>query len=389
VDGGGFFPEDDLHEDAAWFLMDAMKMIGTDAAGIGDRDLRFGVAGIKERAQRDKLPLVSANLLDKVTHKPVFEPFVIKKVGGVSVGIFGLISDKADLGPARDSLSVSDPTVAAKNTIRDLHAKGATVIVMLSQLGKVETEDLVTSLDGIDVAIAGRNVPMVQKGRLIKNTCVVYGGEQGQYIGRTLVSLDATRHATAAENEMFILGPEVGEKKEVATLVQGFEDKFNEKLQKVQKEQAAKAQTQNAQNEPDHYLGDEVCGRCHKPETEQWKTTAHARAWQTLVDKKKDATPDCIPCHVLGNSKAGGFVSAAATPKLVNVQCEDCHGMGTSHDAYPIRAAHLTEQTCVTCHTVSNSPTFNFSTYEPHILHHFDGKLPVLPPKPSGSMGGK
>ena len=390
MDDGGFFPEDDLHEDVAWFLMDAMKLLGTDAVTIGDRDLRFGYAKLKDRSQKDQLPIVSANLILKKTKAPAFDPYIIKKFGTVNVGIFGLISDKADLGPARDSLEAQDPTVTAKRVVAEMQKKGATVIVLLSQLGKVETEDLVTAVDGMDVAIAGRGVPLVQKGRQIKNTSIVYGGEQGQYMGRTLVTLDESRHQINSESETFILSPEVGEKKEVASVVQAFEDKFNEKLRKAEKEQAAKQTVQTAQNDPDHYLGDEVCQRCHKDETTQWATTAHSHAWQTLVDKKKDAMPDCIPCHVLGNGKSGGFVNFTQTPKLVNVQCESCHGMGTGHDAFAEKHARITEQTCITCHTSSNSPTFDFSIYSPHIMHHFTGKMPPLPPKPANSsMGGE
>jgi len=390
VDAGGFFPEDDLHEDVAWFLMDAMKLLGTDAAGIGDRDLRFGYARLRDHAKQDQLQLVSANLVLKKTQQPAFEPYIIKKVGNVNVGIFGLISDKADLGPARDTLAAQDPAVTAKRVVAELKKKGATVIVLLSQLGKVETEDLVTAVEGMDVAVAGRGVPLVQKGRQINQTAVVYGGEQGQYLGRTIVTLDATHHAKSTDSDMFILGPDVGEKKEVSSLVQAFEDKFNEKLRVAEKEQAAKQQATAVQNDPDHFLGDEVCGRCHKDEQAQWKTTAHAHAWKTLVDKKKDATPDCIPCHVLGYNKSGGFLNATQSPKLVNVQCESCHGMGTGHDAYSEKAARVTEQTCVTCHTSANSPTFDFAIYEPHVVHHFAGKMPTLPPKPANSsMGGR
>jgi 2',3'-cyclic-nucleotide 2'-phosphodiesterase (5'-nucleotidase family) len=65
-------------------------------------------------------------------------------------------------------------------------------------LGKVESEYLVTTVDGIDVVVAGRNVPVLQKGRLIKNTVAVYGGEQGQHIGRTVLTLDGARNSSRA-----------------------------------------------------------------------------------------------------------------------------------------------------------------------------------------------
>ena len=390
VDNGGFFPDDSLHIDYAWFLMDGMKLLGTDAVGLGDRDLKFGLAYLKSQIKRTQLPVVCANLIDKRTKLTAVSPYVFRKIGNANVGVFGLISDKVDLGPARDSLAVQDPQVVAKRTVLELRKKGATIVVLLSQLGKVESEDLVTAVDGVDAVIVGRNVPMLQKGRLIKNTVACYGGEQGQYMGRTILTLGAGGKVTSGDNETFVLGPEVGEKPEVAALVKDFEDKYNEKLRKVQAEQAVQQQASNLKDSPDRYIGTEVCARCHVVEAAQWKTTKHAHAWQTLVDAKKDANTDCIPCHVVGFQKPGGYVAGtpAATAKMVDVGCESCHGMGSQHEAFTTAPRKVTEETCLTCHTSSNSPTFNFATYSPHVMHHFNGKLPELPKHESSAPMG-
>lgn len=369
VDNGGYFPEQDRYEDVAWFLMDAMKVLGTDAVGVGDRDLRYGLAFLKARAAADHLPVVCANLMDKQTKKTALQSYVVKKVGTVTVGITGVISDKVDLGPARDSLTVQDPVAAAKAAVAVMRQKGATVIVLLSQLGKVESEDLVTAVDGIDALIVGRNVPMLQKGRLIKTTVACYGGEQGQYIGRTVLALDAKRHVTTGDNETFILGPEVGEKPEIAQMVKLFEDSWNEKLRKREKEQVVQQAQKDLENSPDKFVGSEVCTRCHTQQAEQWKTTPHARAWQTLVDNRKDTSADCVSCHVVGYKKPGGFVNATESPALANVQCESCHGMGTQHDAYAKEHRTVTEQVCVTCHQGDNDPSWNFAQKRSKIVH--------------------
>jgi hypothetical protein len=385
VDGGGFFPEDDLHKPYAWFLMDAMKMLGTDAVAVGDRDLRFGYAFLKNRAEFNKLPLVCANLYDKATRKPAFRPWIVRDLGGVKAGIFGLMSDKPDIGPARDSLYVVEPSNAAALAIAEMRKKGAKVIVLLSQLGKVESEDLVATVDGVDALIAGRNVPMLQTGRLIKNTMACYGGEQGQYVGRTIVTIDKSGRPTARENEMFILGPEVGEKQQVLDVVRQFEDQYNADLARREKEIAAKtAFADSTQNAPDHFLGTEVCVRCHQAEGEQWKTTPHARAWQTLVDAKKDATPECISCHVVGHKLAGGFNSMVSSPGMVNVGCESCHGMGTRHDAFVANPQKVNETACLSCHTASTSPDFNFARFKPYVDHgrRFDELPPLNTRKP-------
>src|SRR5436309_1150664 len=113
VDDGGFFPDDSLHIDSAWFLMDAMKLLGTDAVAIGDRDLRFGISFLRAHVKRTGLPVVCANLFDKRTGKPIVAPWIIKKVGNAKVGVFGLITNQGDLGPSKDSINVEEPSAAA------------------------------------------------------------------------------------------------------------------------------------------------------------------------------------------------------------------------------------------------------------------------------------
>jgi hypothetical protein len=241
------------------------------------------------------------------------------------------------------------------------------------------------------VVIAGRNVPVLQKGRMIKNTVACYGGEQGQNMGRTIVTLDAAKKMQTGDNDVFVLGPEVGEKPEVLQLVKSFNDAFNDKMRKLEKERAAQSQLQTggegqqAKQSVDHFVGSEVCQRCHMPEYAQWLKTDHAKAWQTLVDQKKDATPECVTCHVVGYKQAGGFQTGDDAPKLGNVQCESCHGMGTQHEAMPASPQKVTEATCRTCHNATSSPVFDFAIYEPHILHHPPATLPPLPPKPANS----
>jgi len=383
VDAGGFFPEPADYEDNAAFMMETMALLRTDAVGMGEKELRWGAGFLLAQVKRTKLPVVCANLIDRRSKKPLVAPSLVKKIGTTKVGFFGLMSDKVDTGPSRDSLVVEEPTAAATKAVAALKKQGATVIVLLSQLGKVESEDLVTAVPGIDVVIVGRNVPLLQKGRMIQNTLACYGGEQGQYLGVSRLDLSPQGRMTSGVNEMSILGPTVVEHPEVQTLVKAFEDAFNEKLRLKEKERVAAqagASTATGGLEVDHFLGAEVCGRCHTSEMSQWQTTAHARAWETLVDNKVDARPDCIPCHVVGYQKPGGFKTGDDAAKLADVQCESCHGMGTNHEKFA--EAKITEATCKGCHDATASPRFDFALFEPHIRHVKPDVLPELPAKP-------
>jgi hypothetical protein len=334
---------------------------------MSEKELRWGVSFLKTQQLRSKLPMVCANLVEVATRRPVLKPYVIEKVGRARVGVFGLMSDKVDLGISRDTVRVEEPAAVATKMVDEMRKKGATVVVLLSQLGKVESEDLAASVPGIDAVICGRNVPMIQKGRMVKNTVTSYGGEQGQYISRTLLTLDSRGRVATGDNETFMLGPEVGDKPEIAKLVKDFEDAFNDKMRKADKERAAQQETETKQA-TDHFLGADLCIRCHSGEAEQWKTTSHSVAWQTLIDAKKDATPECIGCHVVGFKQPGGFQTGADAPRLANVQCENCHGIGTRHEQFATQFK-ITPATCIQCHQGENDPEFDWGKKLPMIAH--------------------
>jgi len=118
-----------------------------------------------------------------------------------------------------------------------------------------------------------------------------------------------------------------------------------------------------------HYIGSDLCIRCHPSEGAQWKTTAHSAAWNTLQVVKHDADETCVTCHSVGYLKPGGFVSFASTPQMANVQCENCHGMGTEHDSFAASAKKIDASTCMQCHNKERDPDFNFATHLPRIVH--------------------
>jgi nitrate/TMAO reductase-like tetraheme cytochrome c subunit len=349
--------------------MDAKVLLGTDAVGMGEKELRYGLSFLRANIERSGLPVVCANLYMKKTGKLAFTPYIIKKVGTVKVGMFGLMSDKFSYGPSQDSLRVEEPAAAARRVIAEMRKKGATVTVLLSQLGKVDGEDLVATVPGVDVLVVGHASSLLMKGRMIKNTVACYGGEKGQHVGRTLVSLDARKAMTTAESDVFMLGPEVGERAEIAKLVKTFEDGFNEKLRTIQKERAIEQAKAKAPESPDRYLGADLCMRCHQSQGEQWKTTSHSVAWKTLTDGGNDTKAECISCHVVGYRRPGGFQAVNDAPRLANVQCESCHGMGTMHESFANPKKTVTEETCVQCHQGENDAHWDWKSKRALIVH--------------------
>ena len=94
------------------------------------------------------------------------------------------------------------------------------------------------------------------------------------------------------------------------------------------------------------YLGHKKCKMCHFKLYKSWAETKMAKAFELLkpgvrpeakkkanLDPDKDYTSDtnCLKCHVTGYGEPGGFTSVEATPHLLGVQCESCHGPGIEY----------------------------------------------------------
>ena len=78
------------------------------------------------------------------------------------------------------------------------------------------------------------------------------------------------------------------------------------------------------------FIGVNACEKCHKEAVAFWRTTRHSMAYQTLVNKDRQYTLECVGCHVVGFEQPGGS-SITDVELLKDVQCENCHGPGSTH----------------------------------------------------------
>ena len=79
------------------------------------------------------------------------------------------------------------------------------------------------------------------------------------------------------------------------------------------------------------YVPGKKCKTCHMKEFKKHAETAHAKSLENLTDAGEEANPECLPCHVTGYGKPGGFTDAKSTPGLSGTTCQACHGPGSAH----------------------------------------------------------
>jgi hypothetical protein len=384
VDAGGFFPTIDDEREAGAFTLASMAKMGTAAAGVGANELRFGYSYLYQNARSAGVALLAANVERRDTHAAAFERWRVFRTAGVPIGVFSVMPEGSDLGPARDSLVTTSAENAARAAIDSLHAAGARVIVLLSQLGGPGGDSLVTRVPGIDLLVSGGGmVPMADKGRRVGNTVAVDGGAQGWQVGVAEVQPGGRGEPARVDARTVVLGPEYAMEPAMAASVKAFEDSLNARLRI---RNAAFAPAKPGGREGAHYVGMANCVKCHASEYAQWQTTPHARAWKTLADQNKESTPSCVPCHVTALGEPGGFQTADDAARFGNVQCEACHGRGSDHHDWMENGNKVAEATCRGCHTATTSPTFSLAAYRPHVLHNPPPGLQPLPESPAARL---
>lgn len=367
MDTGDFFGvagEQDSLKSA--FMVQMMDKLGYDVATVGERELSFGQTFLLDTFKKTKIDLVSANLVYSDTKKPFLKPYVIRKAGNVRVAFTGLIA-KDFITRQRQGdkpLEVLDPAETAKRLIPELRKK-ADVVVLLSHLGLTDGQKLTIEVPGIDVMVFG-HLPGLSK-QIVQTQGVINarGGERGQYIPSIHLVVQDGKVASY-DGDVVTLDDKIPADDAINKQVDTFQDELNKRFE-AQQQAAAKDQARNTQValSSDHYLGDKNCRRCHEAEYQMYSQQQHAHAFATLTKNQRDSTPECLPCHVVGMGQAGGFVSKESTPDLVNVQCENCHGMGTTHGA----GAVVGPEVCTTCHNSAQDPSFNFDEKVQKIVH--------------------
>jgi 2',3'-cyclic-nucleotide 2'-phosphodiesterase (5'-nucleotidase family) len=182
--------ESKMASEKAHLIVEAFSLMGYSAVGIGDDDLTLGKDFLLDLSKKSGFPFLSANLFSEDTGKPLFQPYLLKEVNGLRVGIFSLISPEF-LGPAdprRKGLSVQPPAETAGAIIKELQPK-TDLIILLSHLGYPKDVDLAQTVPGIHIIVGSHTGVHLSNPPVIKNTILLQTPPKGMYTGRLDVSL--------------------------------------------------------------------------------------------------------------------------------------------------------------------------------------------------------
>ncbi len=162
----------------------AYKHMKVAAINLGDPDLILGLSFLRQESLRG-LPLISANLIDPSQRSPIFPPYVIKKVDGIRVAFFGLLSPDISTVVRKvigKKALVGDPVETARSLVERLRGE-ADIIILLSDLGLERDKNLVRKVPGIHFVLGGRDGQYLRSPIWEGETPILQSYIKGMYAG--------------------------------------------------------------------------------------------------------------------------------------------------------------------------------------------------------------
>ena len=189
-----------------------MHALGYDATTIGNHELDWtphGLAGILKAAVTNgaTFPILSSNMnfsatdpgddeLKALADAGVIQSKLVKTVGGLKVGFFGLIGANAvQVTPQSAPLSFDAIDVAAARMVKELRETDKVDLVIalshsgIEHDGQGEDAALAAKVPGIDVIISGHTHDTLDQPARVGNTLIVTAGAYTAYLGELALTV--------------------------------------------------------------------------------------------------------------------------------------------------------------------------------------------------------
>jgi 5'-nucleotidase len=179
----------------------SMSLIGYDVGTLGNHDFDNGVDALVAAMKFANFDFVSSNYDVRGTPLEArVKRYVVRKLGGVRVGLFGMgISPDNLITPDNfKGVKYIDPISSAREVVEILrHHEGCNLVVGMSHLGyypnakngEIGDTQVASQVDGIDFIASGHThtfmqSPVLTKQPSGKDTIIFQVGKSGIYVGR-------------------------------------------------------------------------------------------------------------------------------------------------------------------------------------------------------------
>lgn len=181
--------------------LEVMNLMGYDAFTAGNADFVQGGKQILELEKAANFPFLSSNIYYNGKH--AFNPYIIKEVDGVKIGIIGVSPMNSMVATTDSKLEGFKVTDAIKEVEKQVKIvrKKADIVIVLAHIGKTDPEvniqKLVNAVPEIDIIVDGHDHVLIKEGIKINDTFVVNTGQYNEYLGMLEINISNKKIVSA------------------------------------------------------------------------------------------------------------------------------------------------------------------------------------------------
>ena len=173
-------------------MVEACKLLGVDVM-TGHWEFTLGMERVQEIVEKDfagKVDFVAQNIKTTDFGDPVFKPYVIREINGVSCAIIGQAFPYTPIANPRYMVAdwafgIQDQNMQAM--VDEARGKGAQVVVVLSHNGMDVDLKMASRVSGVDAILGGHTHDGMPVATLVSNakgkTIVTNAGSNGKFLG--------------------------------------------------------------------------------------------------------------------------------------------------------------------------------------------------------------
>ena len=141
--------------------------------------------------EKPNSPFSLPTFIDEESDKLLFQPYIIKEVNGLRIGIFSLLSPDVFLGPSdprKKGLIIRDPFETAQQITGELGPQ-TDLIILLSHLGYPKDVEFTQKISRVHIIVGGHSGVHFSDPPVFKDTIILQTSSKGMYAARLNLTL--------------------------------------------------------------------------------------------------------------------------------------------------------------------------------------------------------
>ena len=212
-------------------MLPVLNLLGLNAMTF-HWDIAYGPKRLLELSEKLTYPILAGNVFEKDTNKLFRQPYIVKEINDLKIGIIGLASniiDKTMPPKFSEGLYFTMGDQELPRYIQELKDQGADLILLLSHLGYPQDVKILEKVSGIDVCISGHTHNRIDRLENVNGAIIMQSGSHGSFLGKLDLTVNENGIAQAA-HELVTVHEDLAESQAMKKVIEAIMEPHREKL---------------------------------------------------------------------------------------------------------------------------------------------------------------